>query len=316
MNLKNSTVMVTGAYGFIGSHLVKHLQKLGVAKIFAVDSMAVGRPENLAPTDGLVRLDHDLGSDPIKNLAAAIQECDVLFHLAAQKDRPDQIDRDHMYRTNLLGTTELFELAAKNQVRILYTSSLKAYGQMSLPAMQETQLPTPREFYGVTKLYGEHLLYSLAYEHDFSFQIVRLFFVYGPNQFTGSGYPSVIVRHLDRLKKKESPIVFGDGKQALDYIYVDDVIDAFVKAVEAPKQNQIYNIGSGQLYSILDLTQKILQISNSSIDYRFGPEDKTAGSKRLSDISKAKAELDWQPQVDIDTGLSNTYQWMQTQNEL
>lgn len=311
MSWKEHSVLVTGGAGFIGSHLVRRLLDLGVKKVIVVDSFEYGIEENL-PEDGrIARIKHNIGVDSILSLERLIRGCAYIFHLAAQKHNQSLATPYAVYQTNIIGTADIFELAGKCGVKkVIFSSSLYSYGQTTLPSMREDDCVKPHTIYGISKVSGEHLLAYYANKYGYNYAILRLFFVYGPRQFPGMGYKSIIVKNFERLASGKQPIIFGDGNQSLDYVYVDDVINALIKVAESPVGGEIFNVGSGKATSVSSLITLMKKIAGSTAEIDYGLADETQGTIRVSDIKKIGKILQWQPTVTLEDGLEKTFAWI------
>jgi UDP-glucose 4-epimerase len=139
---------------------------------------------------------------------------------------------------------------------------------------------------------------------------LRYFFVYGPRQHTGLGYKSVIVRNYERLLRGEPPTVHGDGSQALDYVYVDDAVEAALRALRAAPSGAVYNVGSGAATTVGELVDRMMRAAGRRRPCSYLPPDETAGSCRVADIARIEAALGWRPGVSLDEGLARTWRWM------
>jgi UDP-glucose 4-epimerase len=310
--LAGSNVMVTGGCGFIGSHLVGRLLEAGVRRVVVLDSLKYGAPEALSQGRGDVSLvRHALGTDPQESLGAALAGIDYVFHLAAEKHRAAREAPRALLSANVDGTRELLQAATRAGVRkVVYASTLYVYGRMAGPPMREDELPRPATLYGVSKLAAEQLHAVARVEGGPEYALLRYFFVYGPRQFQGMGYKSVIVRNFERLLRGERPTVYGDGQQALDYVYVDDAVSAALLALEAAGGGEVYNVGSSQATAVERLLEAMLRISGRSLEKEYLPPDETAGSLRVADTSKLREALGWAPRVALEDGLERTFRWM------
>jgi len=308
---KKHSVLVTGGAGFIGSHLVRKLLDLGVKKVIVIDSLEYGIEENLPKDSRVSLIKHNIGVDPIAALEKPIKKCAFFFHLAAQKHNQSLSNLHAVYQTNIVGAADLFELAGKCGIKkIIFSSSLYSYGRTSMPPMKENDCVNPNTIYGISKVAGEHILAYYANKYKYDYAALRFFFVYGPRQFPGMGYKSVIVKNFERLAQGKRPIIFGDGNQSLDYVYVDDVINALIKVAESQINREIFNVGSGKATSVSSLTALMKKIAGSTADIDYGPADKTQGTVRVSDIKKIKKVLQWRPTITLEDGLKKTFEWI------
>ena len=302
--------VVTGAAGFIGLHLVHRLGELGVGRIVGIDNERSGDWSRVP--EACERVHRDLADMGVDELAATLSGCDVLFHLAAEKYNSSKSTPQKVYDVNVSATRRLFEAAARAGVaRVVFTSSLYAYGSLGPAPMHETDLPRPRTDYGISKLAGEHMLHVLEREHGLSWAAARLFFVYGPRQFAEGGYKSVILKNFERLRAGEAPTVFGDGEQSLDYVYVDDVVDALLLLQHESSHGALCNIGGGTGVTINALTKSMVSIAGVEVTPEHLPPDWTAGTSRVADIGAAASRLGWAPRTSLEAGLERVWRWME-----
>jgi UDP-glucose 4-epimerase len=314
--LSGATVMVTGGCGFIGSHLVRRLLADGVRRVIVVDSLAYGDTANLGALDRepieLVRF--TLGTDPPARLAPHLRGVDCLFHLAAEKHNQSRGNSSALLRANVDGTCALLELAARSGVRrTVFASSVYIYGRMAGPDLTETEPVLPTTIYGISKLCGERLLAHFTRDTPMEGSVLRYFFVYGPRQYAGTGYRSVILRNFDRLLAGRAPVILGDGQQALDYVFVDDVVEATVRCMECATAGQTLNVGSGVPTSINELTGAMLAVAASPLAPVHAAPDETAGTRRVASVPRIRSALDWRPRVPLDEGLRRTLEWMKAE---
>lgn len=304
--------MVTGGCGFIGSHLTRALVARGAKKVFVVDALRCGSKENLGDFGDKVEvIPFRIGTDAVDRLAKYVSTTDYLFHLAAEKHNQSRDDPRELLRSNTTGMLDLLEAAARAGVKkVVFSSSLYAYGRMKGPPMVETEPASPRTLYGISKLAGENLLEFAARTWRLPSVALRFFFVFGPRQFSGMGYKSVIVKNFERIRAGQNPVIFGDGQQALDYVYVGDAVEAALRAMDSDISGEVLNVGSGNATTIQRLTEMMLAAAGSDLPVRFEPPDWTAGSCRLADIGKIKALLQWSPATSLEGGLKATWEWM------
>jgi UDP-glucose 4-epimerase len=311
--LAGSTVMVTGGCGFIGSHLVRRLVADGAKRVVVVDSLRYGDQANLgADLKGVEVARFTLGTDPPAPLAEQLRGVDFLFHLAAEKHNQSKDDPEAVLRANVLGTQTLFDLAARAGVKkTVFTSSLYAYGAMAAPPFVETDPLRPATIYGISKLCGERLLDHQLQAGTMEGAVLRYFFVYGPRQFAGMGYKSVIVKNFTRILAGEPPVIFGDGKQTLDYVFVDDVVEATLRTMEEAPSGTTLNVGTGVPTSVDELTTVMLAIAGSSLEPVHAEPDATAGSFRVGNVDRIARVLGWSPRTALADGLRRTLSWME-----
>jgi UDP-glucose 4-epimerase len=311
----NSTIMVTGGCGFIGSHLVRRLVTLGARRVVVIDSLRYGDRSNLAGSKGAIEIvPHTLGSDDPALLGEKLRGVNYLFHLAAEKHNQSKDSPVQVLRSNIDGTFSLFDAAARNGVeKIVFTSSLYAYGRTAGAAFVESELPQPRTIYGISKLCGEHLLAYTHAAHGTAYNVLRYLFVYGPRQFAGMGYKSVIVKNFERLLAGERPTVYGDGQQSLDYVFVDDAVEATIAALESDVSGEVFNVGTGNATTVDQLIDLMIRLSGRAAAKQFEPPDWTAGSHRVGDISKIRRLLGWAPRTSLADGLAQTFAWMESE---
>ncbi|HVZ71113.1 MAG TPA: NAD-dependent epimerase/dehydratase family protein [Polyangia bacterium] len=305
-------VLVTGGAGFIGSHLVDALLARGAGRVTIVDSMRFANEHHATLARDRVDVHRfRLGFDPVEKLAPALAGVELAFHLAAEKHNQSLATPAELLVSNVEGTRALYEALARAGCRkIVFSSSLYAYGRVAGARLVEGEPTPPWTLYGISKLAGEHLGGHARHEWGLHAVALRYFFTYGPRQFPGTGYKSVIVANFERLRRGEAPIINGDGMQALDYVYVDDVVDATIRAMESSLDGEVLNVGSGAATTIEALTREMLAVTGSKLTHVHGPSDWTENTSRVADVAKIGNALGWRATTPLAEGLRRTFEWV------
>jgi len=312
MKYTDSNFLITGGAGFIGSHLTEFLLSLGAKEIRILDNLKCGNLSNISMVNHNVKFyQTDIGRVSEPELDEMMKDIDYVFHLAAEKHNQSKDSPEIVIRSNINGTYKLLNSAQKNNVKkVIFTSSLYAYGEHKNIPMTETQCPAPSTIYGISKIAGENLFEYFKKNFDLDYSTARLFFVYGTKQYAGQGYKSVILKNFERIINGQSPIIFGDGEQSLDYIYIDDVLKALVQLLNPEFNGELFNIGTGRAININELTFLMLKVANSQLKPIYQEHDKTHGTIRCSDSSKAQEFLKWKQETSIQQGLTYIYRWL------
>ena len=310
-NLSGSTVMVTGGAGFIGSNLIPALLEKGVKKIKVLDNFYFGKAKNLPTDKRLEIIKFNLGVDNPRELKKQTKNVDFIFHLAAEKHNQSKNNPEKIITVNINGFFELLKAASENHVKkIVFASSLYANGRMNKPRLKETDFPVPKTIYGISKLTGENMLNYFHITAGLQYIALRFMFVYGPKQWSGTGYKSVIIKNFERIIANKNPLVCGDGKQILDYIYIDDAVAAIIKAVETNYGGEIINVGSGKAISINQMSDIMIKITGSSMKKKYREADFTNKTYRVADTNKAKRILKFSANTKLEKGLEKTFKWV------
>jgi len=309
-------ILVTGGAGFIGSHLVDALASMSDTEIVVLDNLTHGSVGNVkqhlnAAGFELVRGDVRDG-DLVRRLIADV---DYVFHLAALIEVQTSLKEPQLTdEINVQGTLNILEAARDADVkRIVYASSCAVYGEPKFLPVSEEHPTAPLSPYGASKLAAE--AYCIAYHHTYGLKTValRYFNVYGPRQFRGP-YSGVITIFLERALQGKPLIIYGDGKQTRDFVYVKDVVDACILA--ASKQTAIghaINVGTGKETSIIELADIIKRLTGASVPIKHDPPLKGDIRKSVSDTRKAERLLGYKPEFTLAKGLKETYAWFKKQ---
>jgi len=301
----DSQILITGGGGFIGSALANKLLDEGYKRVICLDNLSTGNWGRLSHI--AVRINSDLATIPIEQLQSYLTGTDVIFHLAAVKLHNSKNSFQDVVENNIVGTNKLLEAAGIAGVKtFVFTSSLYAYGLPAVHEMHEDLNLMPTTVYGASKVMGESMVHISAKKFKFNFGIARLFFIYGQNQYAHGGYKSVIVNNFERMKEKKPSVINGDGKQVLDYLHVNDCVNALMLIAKNPC-NEVFNVSSNRATSIINLVNQMSLIAGySEIEYR--DPDWTTGTYRVGSNEKIARLLGWRPEVDLVTGLRMTWE--------
>jgi len=319
MDIRGSRVLVIGGAGFIGSHVVDELTREDVKEIVIYDDFCRGTRENLreALTDPRVRI-YEVGGDICQTdiLDSAMKGMDCVFHLAALwllqcYDYPRAA-----FDVNIRGTFNVLEACVKHQVkRLVYSSSASVYGDALEIPMTEEHPFNNKTFYGATKVAGEQMCRAFHHRYGLNYLGLRYMNVYGPRQDYRGAYIAVIMKILDRLDQGLPPVVYGDGSQAYDFIYVSDCAAANLCAAKADTLDTFYNVGRGIQTTIKELAELILEITGSNLPIEYEPAGTTFVKNRIGCPKKAEAEMGFKAQVDLKTGLEQLIEWRKSHQE-
>ena len=298
-------VLITGGAGFIGSHLAHYLYSQG-HYVRVLDNMTSGDPDRLPPDIFTKRGD----VRDIPTLWSLLQGVDVVYHLAALVSVPASILYPRDYNdVNVGGTVSLLEACRDVGVgRVVLASSAAIYGDQPNQPVNENALPAHAAPYAVTKMAAEQYLFTMGNLVGFQAVSLRIFNAYGPGQPLPPTHSPVIPYLMQQTAQNGSAIVFGDGEQTRDFVYIDDVVQALVAAgVASGVDRQIINIGSGQETSINQAAEAIGEVLNKQPRLLHNRE-KSGGTARLvADIARAQALLDYKPRIKLKTGLEMLY---------
>jgi UDP-glucose 4-epimerase len=287
---------VTGGAGFIGSNLVDALLARGDS-VTVVDDFTSGKREHVDPAATL--LEHDI-REPFT------VDADVIFHLAAQADVQTSMQRpEYDAAVNVVGTVNVLGAAPGAQV-IFASSGGAGYGECAEPATEETPF-LPLSAYGIAKKCGEEYLAGWNRIHGTRHIALRFANVYGPRQDSGLE-GGVVAIFLERLARGEDTVIFGDGTQARDFVYVDDIVGSLLASVG--RAGGPYNVGTGRDTTVADLHAACAHVAGSDREPRHEPARLGDVQRSVLDAGLIEHELGWLAQVTLDDGLARTWAWM------
>lgn len=305
--------LVTGAAGFIGSNLVEAILKLGY-RVRGLDNLSTGKRENIADFEGDPCFDFVEGDIRDFDICmAACENIDFVLHQAALGSVPRSIKMPQLYEdVNIKGTLNMLEAAKQTNVKkFVYASSSSVYGdEPNLPKKEgkEGNLLSP---YALTKHVNEEYakLYTRLYGLDT--YGLRYFNVFGKRQDPNGAYAAVIPKFIKQLLNDERPIINGDGRQSRDFTYIENVIEANLKACNASHETvgQVYNIAYGGQEFLIDIYNELNKVLGKNIEPVFGPDRAGDIKHSNADISKAKEFLGYEPEYDFARGLALAIDW-------
>lgn len=306
-----SKILVTGGAGFVGSHIVDRLISEGL-EVTVLDNLSSGIIENIANKQvrfikGDIR-DYNLLTDITKNV-------DAVFHEAAIISVTQSIQNPFLTNeVNITGTLNLLKACLNNNVkRFIFASSAAVYGVTSTPEMNENMATNPISPYGVSKLTGEGYLRSFYNTYGLETVALRYFNIFGPRQAFNiqAQYGGVISIFLGRLCNNMPPVVYGDGEQTRDFIYIKDIVEANILALNSKKAlGETINIGSGKRISINYLAQVLKELTGKTELKNVYTDTRPGDVKHgYADITKAKNLLDYKPTFSFEDGLASLVKW-------
>jgi len=317
MKLNGSKVLVIGGAGFIGGFVVKELLKHDVKEVVIYDNFARGKQDNIVESlkDSRCNI-YPFGGDVRETdiLDTAMQGVDYVFHLAAMwllhcKDYPRTA-----FDVNVGGTFNVLEACVKNKVKkLISSSSASVYGDASEVPMTEAHPFNNKNFYGATKIAGEAM--ATAFNDRYGLEVIGLRYmnVYGPGQDQHAVYSGVVPIMLNKIEAGEQPVINGDGSQAYDFVYVEDVAKANIAALESDVKCDNYNVGTEIQTSIKELCDTILDLKKSELKVKYVPysEDDARAlvQNRIGSRQRAEKELNFKYNDSLREGLQKLINW-------
>lgn len=310
--MESVNILVTGAAGFIGSNLVDRLLKDG-HKVIGVDNLSTGTELNLPNNKRFKFHKFDLTNSEALNLLLENDKIDVVMHLAGNASIVSAMTNPTVdVQNNIVTTMNIVNACIQHKIpRLLHASTMVVYGADNVNKL-ETDACVPTSTYGLTKYAGERYVMNAAVRTDlpFDFNVTafRMFNVYGPKQDLNNPYQGVVAIFIGNIKAKKSITIHGDGEQTRDFIYIDDVVEAWVKSIDEKKTyGQIFNLGSGKEHSINHIVAKIVeQMDKGSVfptPINRNPVRQGDISRCVANTDKLRKALKWKPKVEFEDGL-------------
>jgi len=301
-------VLITGGAGFIGSNLAHALVARG-DEVQVLDNFSTGRRENLDGLDIPIYVGDVQDKELIRS---AMSYVDCVLHQAALPSVSRSVENPWAsFEANVVGSMTVFETARELGVkRIVYAASSSAYGETEVLPKVETMPANPVSPYGAFKAFGEDLCRVWSKVFGLECVALRYFNVFGPRQRPDSEYAAVIPKFIRLMSNGERPVIYGDGTQSRDFCFINNVVEANLKAMEAPAApGNVYNVACGERTSLLDLVDKLNGILGTSLEPVLNPSRTGDIKHSLADITQAQQDLGYSAAVKFDEGLRRTVEW-------
>jgi UDP-glucose 4-epimerase len=311
--IPGSRVLITGGAGLIGSHIAEQLSAEGAAEIVVLDNFARGRHENLAHAMARGRVSVVAGDIRNRELVHRVMDgIDFVFHQAAI--RITQCAEEPRLALDVLvnGTYNVLEAAAGARVKkVVAASSASVYGPAESFPTEECHHPyNNRTVYGAAKCFNEGLLRSFHDMYGLDYVALRYFNIYGPRMDVYGVYTEVMIRWIDCIERGESPAIFGDGSQTMDFVYIEDVAVANILAAKSKVTDEVFNVASGEETSLLQLLETLLKVTGAELRPVFGPERSVNSvCRRLASTEKAGRLLGFRARIGLKEGLKRLVEW-------
>jgi UDP-glucose 4-epimerase len=315
----DSSILITGGAGFIGSYVVEELLIHRPRKIIILDNLVRGSMENMRSFISNPVVEFVQGDiREIDLLENCVSRVDYVFHMAALRINACAAEPREGFEVMLRSTFELADLCVRHKVKkLIYSSSASVYGLAQHFPTPESDNPYDNQtFYGAAKLWGEQLFRSYKFMYGLDYVALRYFNVYGPRMDTDGKYTEVMIRWLDCIRDDKAPLIYGNGDASMDFVYVADVAKANVAALLADSTDESYNVGDGVETSLKELLEVLLDVNESNLLPEFRPENSiNPVSRRWADLSKIEGNLQYQPKVTLREGLRNLSLWYYEKKE-
>jgi UDP-glucose 4-epimerase len=319
--MKVSKALVTGGAGFIGSHIVDELIRRNI-ETYVIDDLSTGSIMNIAQHKNNKMLHVHIGNIQLvdKILNNQVDKIDIVFHEAAIVSVSKSVsDPMLIHDINVTRTLMLMNFCVKNNVkRFIFASSAAIYGSAPNNYLSEDSLCIPSSPYGASKLSIENYLHAYSKTYGLESVILRYFNVFGPRQKYDSDYSGVITVFINKLLNRETPVIFGDGKQTRDFVHIKDIVQANILAMDSnDAAGGTFNISSGRATSILELL-KILKALTGAQDIQTHFTSQRPGDivSSVASINKARSSLKYSPRISMIEGLAETVSYIIKEKEI
>lgn len=319
--IEGSKILITGGAGLVGSHIADQLLEKGVEEIILLDNMLRGNLKNMesALKSEKVRfVEGDIRD--ITLLDNLFQGIDYCFHMAAVRITYCAANPEDAFEIMHQGTFNVLNQCVKNNVKKLsIASSASVYGQATeFPTTEEHHPYNNRTFYGAAKIANEGICRSYKDMYDMDYTAFRYFNVYGPRMDTEGKYTEVLIRWYYLLKENKQPLIFGDGSQTMDFIYIDDIARATILGLESSATDEVFNVAFGKETSLKELCYALIKVIDKDIEPKFEqlPEERknVEVGRRQGSTKKAEELIGFKASVGLESGLKKLVQWLDKLN--
>lgn len=304
--MKFQKALVTGGAGFIGSYIVEALLRRGIA-VTVLDDFSTGKKETVHPAATLVEGD----VCNLQLVTEVVADVDIVFHQAAKVSIRNSIGEFYEdFKVNVLGTVNVLKgISQSPRVRrLIYASSMAVYSDSESLPIKEDYSTEPISPYGIAKLTSEKYCLQIGKQCGFDVIVLRYFNTFGRGQSL-SPYVGVITIFINRALQNKPPIIFGDGEQIRDFVFVEDVAEANMLAMDADIRGGIFNVGSGKGTSISKLARIVVEKINPAITPEYAPKQAGEPNDSIADISRAAELLNFRPRAGFEEKLDEVIAW-------
>jgi UDP-glucose 4-epimerase len=320
VDLVGSRALITGGAGLIGSTIADQLLAAGIGHITVLDNMTRGREANLAAALTDDRVELVVGDIRDVDVVRAVTEgVDVVFHQAAIRITQCASDPRLALEVLVDGTYNVVEAAVEAGVgKVVAASSASVLGLAeSFPTTERHHPYNNRTIYGAAKVFNEGLLRSFNESKGLDYVALRYFNVYGPRMDVHGVYTEVLIRWMERIATGEAPLIFGDGRQTMDFVYSEDIARANLLAATAPVTDEVFNVASGVETSLDELARTLAKVMDADLGPEYGPERAVNNvSRRLASTAAAAERLGFTAEVDLEEGLRRLVAWWRAGREV
>jgi len=320
-DLKNKNILITGGAGFMGSHVADLLCAENCKNIVIIDNMVRGRMANLK--DAMTRYPLNVVEGDIRDkglMESLVKDADIVFHLAALRITQCAAEPRAALEIMIDATYDLLENCVELGVeKVIAASSASVYGQADdFPTNESHNAYANRTLYGAAKAFNEGLLRSFNDMYGLDYLAFRYFNIYGPRMDIHGKYTEVLIRWMERIKSGQPPLIFGDGKQTMDFIDIRDVARANVLGAKSDLSDDVFNVATGRETSLKQLGESLLDVMNAKgLGMEFGPErGVNPVQRRLAATEKIEDALGFYPEISLAEGLADLVKWWELEKSL